>query len=44
LENYDHLRKGIMELQEESQDWNDAGNEQLINVFDNLNQVELQVR
>ena len=38
------MKEEILKLQEEEGDWSDPGNEQLINVFDNLNQIETQIR
>ena len=31
-------------MQEEGQDWNDPGNEQLINIFENLNMIQMQIK
>ena len=39
IEDFEEMKDEIMKLQEEGQDWNDPGNEQLINIFENLNQV-----
>jgi septation ring formation regulator EzrA len=44
LEDYDRLRQDIIDMQEDGGDWNDPGNEQLLNIFENLNQVEMQVK
>lgn len=44
LEDYDRLRQDVIDMQEEGGDWNDPGNEQLLNIFENLNQVEMQVK
>ena len=41
---YEDMKEEIMKLQEEGQDWDDPGNEQLVNIFENLNQVELQIK
>jgi hypothetical protein len=34
----------VVELQEGEGEWNDPSQEQLINIFENLNQVEVQIR
>jgi hypothetical protein len=44
LQEYGELRKLVVELQEGEGEWNDPGQEQLINIFENLNQVEVQIR
>jgi hypothetical protein len=39
------MKEEIMKLQEEGgTDFSDPSNEQLINIFENLNQVEMQIR
>jgi len=38
------MKDEIMKLQEEGGDWSDPSNEQLGNIFESLNQVELQVK
>lgn len=44
MEDYERLRKDVLDFQDEGNEWNDPGNEQLFNIFENLNQVELQIR
>jgi hypothetical protein len=33
------LKKLVLELEEDEGEWNDPGQEQIINMFDSLNQV-----
>jgi hypothetical protein len=44
LQEYGELRKLVVDLQEGEGEWNDPAQEQLINIFENLNQVEVQIR
>ena len=44
LEDYEEMKEEIMKMQEQGQDWNDPGNEQLLNIFENLNMIEMQVK
>ena len=38
------MKSEIMKMQEEGTDWNDPGNEQLVSIFDNLNQIEMHIK
>ena len=33
------MREEVLRMQEEGEDWNDPGSEQLMHIFDNLNQI-----
>ena len=38
------MKSEVMKMQEEGTDWNDPGNEQLVNIFENLNQIEIHIK
>jgi septation ring formation regulator EzrA len=44
LEEYKELKRMVVELQESEGEWSGPGQEQLINIFENLNQIEVQIR
>ena len=44
LSDYEQMKEEIVKMQEEGQDWNDPGNEQLINIFENLNMIQMQIK
>ena len=38
------MKEEIMKLQDSTEQWNDPASEQLVNIFENLNQIETQIR
>ena len=38
------MKDEIVKMQQDGEDWNDPGNEQLINIFENLNMIEIQIK
>ena len=44
LEDFELMKQEIIKLQDTTEQWNDPESEQLVNIFENLNQIEMQIK